>query len=155
MRRLLAAAATLAALVLLPACDSGGAAPTPSFRVEVTGDAEATLTGRPLVGVFEDRAGTVYTFTLGSGFSVVTLGGVEPRVGTYDPSGSLVLLFGAEPALFTADEGEVVVESVEDRLVQARFAFSAEVGGEEGGRVRVEGTMTASLDDRLPTPPLP
>lgn len=151
MRRLPLA---LALLLVAPACDTGEAE-RPSFRVEVTGDVEATLAGQPRVGTFGEGGETFYTFVLGSGLSTVTLAGVRPRVGTYDPSGSIVVVVNDGVGLFTAREGEVVVESAEGRLVRARFAFDATAGGEDAARVAVEGTMTADLDDGLPPPPLP
>ena len=161
-------AAALAALVLFPACDSGGAAERPSFRLDVTGDVEATLTGRPRVGVAAFEPGdSLYTFVLQSGFfsSVGLSVAGAPRVGTYDAGGAIAFLLvaaseggpsGDEPRLFFAEGGEIVVESVEGRLVRARFAFDAAEAFDGSGRqIRVEGTMTADLADRLPTPTFP
>lgn len=158
MRRTATAAALLAALALFPACDSGEAE-RPSFRVDVTGAVEATLTGRPRVGVFEDRAATVYTFVLQSDFLTSVGLSVEgpPRVGTFSAGGSVLNVFAGEGAgFFVADGGEIAVESVEDGLVRARFAFDASEGFDGGGRrVRVEGEMLADLDDRIPVPTFP
>ena len=149
MPRLLA---VLALLVVAPACDTAGE--EPSFRVDVTGAVEATLTGRPRVNVVADRAGPLYSFVLGSGFSVVTLGGIEPRVGTYGLDGSLVVLVGVGGGVYSATGGEATVESVEGRRVRARFALDA--GGDGGaGRVRLEGTFLADLDDQVPGLPAP